>query len=61
MEHMINLGSIVVKHKEDSINWQESIDPKIKEKIMINSVKGETLRVTPFINSVFGIYIGKTF
>ena len=32
MEHIIKLGGMLVKHKEESKHWKGSIRPKIEEK-----------------------------
>ena len=39
MEHIIKLGGMLVKHKEDSKHWKGSIGPKIEEKLMTNITK----------------------
>ena len=60
MEHMIKLGAMVVKHKEESITWKGSIGPNIEEKVMLNITKGEAYPVTPLMNGILGVYIGKS-
>ncbi|RVW94874.1 hypothetical protein CK203_034614 [Vitis vinifera] len=61
MEHMAKLGSMLVKHKEESNNWKECIRPKIEEKVEQKIVNGEVYLVTPFMNGIFGISIGTIF
>ena len=34
MEHMAKLGSMLVKHKEQSNNWKWSLGPQIEEKVL---------------------------
>ena len=58
---MIKLGNMLVKHKAESMNWKGPIGLKIEEKVQINIVKGEILSVNPFLNGVFGVFIGKAF
>ncbi|XP_059591679.1 uncharacterized protein LOC132253518 [Vitis vinifera] len=53
MEHMAKLGSMLVKHKEQSNNWKGSPGPQIEEKVLQNIVKGEVYPVTPFMNGIF--------
>ena len=38
-----------------------SIGPKIEDKVLKNIAKGQVHPVTPFMNDIFGVYIGKTF
>ncbi|KAL6329751.1 hypothetical protein AAG906_035399 [Vitis piasezkii] len=61
MEHMAKLGSMLVKHKEESNNWKGCIGPKIEEKVQQKIAKGEVYPVTPFMNGIFGVSIGTTF
>ncbi|XP_010665184.1 uncharacterized protein LOC104882695 [Vitis vinifera] len=61
MEHMAKLGSMLVKHKEESNNWKECIRPKIEEKVEQKIVNGEVYPVTPFMNGIFGVSIGTIF
>ncbi|XP_034710658.1 uncharacterized protein LOC117933406 [Vitis riparia] len=61
MEHMAKLGSMLVKHKEESNNWKGCIGPKIEEKVQQKIAKGEVYLVTPFMNGIFGISIRTTF
>ncbi|XP_010659540.3 uncharacterized protein LOC104881341 [Vitis vinifera] len=60
MEHMVKLGSMLVKHKEESNNWKGCIGPKIEEKVQQKIAKGEVYPVTPFMNGIFGVSIGTT-
>ena len=57
MEHMIKLGGMLVKHKEESMNWKGSIGPKFEYKDMVNINKVRGVLVSPFMNSRFGISI----
>ena len=61
MDHMIKLGGVLVKHKEESLKWKGSIGPKIKDKALLNITKGEGYAVNPYPNSKFGVSIGKVF
>ena len=61
MEHMIKLGGMLVKHKDESLTWKGEIGPKIEEKVKGNINKGEGYPVSPFMNSMFGVSIGKTY
>ncbi|RVW64995.1 hypothetical protein CK203_062566 [Vitis vinifera] len=61
MEHMAKLGSMLVKHKEESNNWKGCIGPKIEEKVQQKIAKGEVYPVTPFMNGIFGVSFGTTF
>ena len=58
LEHMSKLGSMLVKHKEESNNWKGFIGPKIEDKVLQNIENGEMYPVTPFMNGVFGVCIG---
>ncbi|WKA01599.1 hypothetical protein VitviT2T_019871 [Vitis vinifera] len=60
LEHMSKLGSMFVKHKEESNNWKGSIGPKIEDKMLQNIAKGEVYLVTPFMNDIFWVCIGRT-
>ena len=60
-EHVIKLSGMLVKHKEESMHWKGFIGPKIEEKVMINITKGEGYAVSPFMNSRFGVSIGRVF
>ena len=46
MEHMLKLGALLVKYKEESNNWKGCIGPKIEEKVMINIATREALPVS---------------
>ena len=59
MEHIIKLDGMLVKHKEDSKHWKGSIGPKIEEKLIKNVTKGEGYAMSPFMNSRFGVLIGR--
>ena len=61
MEHIIKLSGMLVKHKEESMHWKGSVVPKIEEKVMKNITKGEGYAVSPFMNSKFGVSIGRVF
>ena len=61
MEHLLKLGALLVKHKEESNNWKGCIGPKIEEKVMTNISKGEALSVNQFMNGFFTISFGKAF
>ena len=60
-DHMIKLGDMLVKHKEGSLKWKGSIDPKIEDKILLNITKGEGYAVNPYSNSKFSVSIGRVF
>ena len=59
MDHMIKLGGMLVKHKEDSLKWKGSIGPKIEEKVFLNITKREGYAVNPYPNNKFGVSIGR--
>ena len=61
MEHMAKLGSMLVKHKEQSNNWKGSLGPQIEENVLQNIAKGEVYPVTPFMNGIFRVCISKAF
>ena len=61
MGHMIKLGVMLVKHKEESNNKKGSIGPKIEEKVLGNIAKGEGHLVYPFMNSQFGVSMDTTY
>ena len=61
MEHMIKLGGMLVKHKDESLNWKGVIGPNIEEKVKGNISKGKGYLVSPFMNSMFGVSIGKAY
>ena len=61
MDHMIKLGNMLVKHKEESLKWKGSICPKNEEKFLLNIIKGEGYAVNPYPNSKFGVLIGRVF
>ena len=58
MVHMIKLGGM---HKDESLNWKGAIGPKIVEKVKGNISKGEGYLVSPFMDSMFGVSIGKAY
>ena len=60
LEHMSKLGSMFVNHKEESNDWKRFIGPKIEDKVLQNIAKGEVYLVTPFMNDIFGVCIGRT-
>ena len=55
---MTKLGAMLVKHKVESNQWKGSIWPKIDQKVKINIAKGEVYIVSPFDESIFGVFIG---
>ena len=61
MDHMIKLGSVLVKHKEESLKWKGSIGPKNEDKALLNITKGEGYAVNPYPKSKFGVSIGRVF
>ena len=61
MEHIIKLGGMLVKQKEESKHSKGFIGPKIEEKLMTNITKSEGYVVNPFMNSRFGVSIGRVF
>ena len=46
------------KHKAESNQWKGSIELKIDQKVKINIAKGEVYTVSPFNESIFGVFIG---
>ena len=61
MEHIIKFEGMLVKQKEEYMHWKGSIGPKIEENVMTNITKGEGYVVSPFMNSRFGVSIGRIF
>ena len=61
MDHMIKLGDLLVRHKEESLKRRGSIGPKIEVKLLLNITKGEGYEVNPYPNSKFGVSIGRVF
>ena len=61
MDHVIKLGGMLVKHREESLKWKGSIGPKIDKKVLLNITKGEGYAVNPYPNSKFGFSIGRVF
>ena len=61
VEYMVKLSSILVKHKEAFNNWKRSIGSKIEKKVLQNISKGKVYLVTPFMNDIFGVCIGRAF
>ena len=61
MEQMAKLGSMLVKHKEESNNWKGSVEPKIEDKVLQKIAKCEVYPVTSFMNGIFGVCIWMTF
>ena len=49
---------MLVEHKAESNQWKGSIGLKIDEKVKINIAKGEVYTVSPFSESIFGVFIG---
>ena len=47
-----------VKHKAESNQWKGSIGPKIYQKVKINIDKGGVYTVSPFSESLFGVFVG---
>ena len=60
-DHVIKLGGLLVKHKDESLKWKGSIGPKIEDKVLLNITKGEGYVVNPYPNSNFGVSIDKVF
>ena len=61
IDHMIKLGGMLVKHKEESLKWKGSIGPQIEKKVLLNITKGEGYAVNPYPNNKFGVSIGSAF
>ena len=61
MDHMIKLGGMLIKHKEESLKWKGSIGLKIEEKVLLNMTNGEGYAINPYPNNKFGFSIGKIF
>ena len=61
MDHMIKIDGMLVKQKEESLKWKESIGPKIENKVLLNITKGKGYAVNPYLNSKFGVSIGRVF
>ena len=61
MDHMIKLGDMLVKHKEELLKWKGSIGPKIEEKVLLNISKDEGYAVNPYPNNKFGVSISRVF
>ena len=61
MEHMAKLGSMFVKHKDESNNWKGFIGLKIEDKVLQKIAKGGVYPVIAFMNGIFRVYIGRTF
>ena len=61
IEHMIKLGVMLVKHKEELNNWKGAIGPNIEEKVLGNIAKGEGRPIYPFMNSLFCVSMGTTY
>ena len=61
MEHMLKLGALLVKHKEESSNWKGCKGLKIEGKVMTNIAKGKELLVFPFMNGFFTVSTRKAF
>ena len=61
MEHIIKFDGMLVKQKEESMHWKGSIGPKIEENVMTNITKSEGDAASSFINSRFGVSIGRIF
>ena len=57
---MDKFSAMHVKHKKESTTWEGSVGPKIKENVMLNITKGEEFLVTPLMNGIFGVCIGKS-
>ena len=58
IEYMTKLDVMLVKHKAESNLWKGSLGLKIDEKVKINIAKGEVYTVSPFNESIFGVFIG---
>ena len=58
VEHMTKLGAMLVTHKAESNQWKGFIGLKIYQKVKINMAKGEVYTVSPFNESIFGVFIG---
>ena len=57
---MTKLGAMLAKHKVEFNQWNGSIRPKIDQKVKINIAKGEVYTVSPFSESIFGVFIGNS-
>ena len=58
IEHIIKLGAMLVKHKEELNNLKGAIGPKIKEKVLGNIAKVKGHLVYPLSNNLFGVSMG---
>ena len=58
IEHMTNLGAILVPHKTQSNAWKGIIGPKIEEKVKINIEKWEVYWVSPFMETFYVVFVG---
>ena len=55
---MTKLGAMLIRHKAKSNQWKGSIGLKIDQKVKINIGKGGVYTVSPFSESIFGVFIG---
>ena len=58
IEHMTNLGAMLVKHKVKSNAWKGIIGPKIEKKVKINIAKGKVYSVSPFMETFYAVFVG---
>ena len=61
MERIAKLSYMLVNHKEWSNNWKGFLGPQIEEKVLQNITKGEVYPITPFMNGIFRVCIGRAF
>ena len=55
---MTKLGPMLIKHQAAINGWKGTIGPKIEEKVKINIVKGEVYTISPFMENLFGVFVG---
>ena len=58
IEHMANLGAMLVKHKAESNAWKGIIGLKIEEKVKINIAKWEVYSVSLFMETFYAVFVG---
>ena len=58
VERMTKLGVMLVKHKVEINDWKGTIGSKIEEKVKINIVKGKVYTNSPFMETLFCVFVG---
>ena len=60
IKHITKLRVMLVKHKQESNYWKDTLGPKIDEKVKTNITKGGVYSVNPFMETFFVVVVGNS-